>query len=167
MEAFVCPACKNEHPKDENICRICDFPFNGTEKEKSIHIGKFIGKKGIIQDAEANLDKSRNLLFFVAILNFVGIAINYEAVFQNIIAIIISFGIPIIIIFCAFLIKKSPLIFLGIPLALMFLVYSIEIFIDPNEWLRGIFFKLIVLGILGYGIYNYIASENFKKQYNQ
>ncbi|MFD1061877.1 hypothetical protein ACFQ1Q_01365 [Winogradskyella litorisediminis] len=167
MEAQFCPACKNEHIIGNANCMICDFPFEGSDKEKSIHIGKFIGKKGIIQDSENSLDKSRNVLFFVAILNIVGIAINYEVVFQNIIVAIISFLIPTIIIASALLIKKAPLVFLGIPLFLMLFVYGIEIVLNPTEWYRGIMLKLFVLGLLSYSMYIYIASNKFKKRYNQ
>lgn len=167
MEIQFCPACKNEHVIGEANCRICSFPFNGSEKEKSIHIGRFIGKKGIIQDSENTLDKSRNLLFFVALLNIIGIVIDYELVFQNIVVTILSFFIPTVIIVSALLIKKSPIVFLGIPLVLMLLIYSSEIILNPTEWYRGILFKLVVLGLLGYSIYNYIASNKFKKRYNQ
>ena len=167
MEIQFCPACKNEHVIGEANCRICGFPFNGSEKEKSIHIGRFIGKKGVIQDSENSLDKSRNLLFFVALLNIMGIVIDYELVFQNAIVAIVSCFIPSVIIISALLIKKSPLVFLGIPFVLMLLVYCSEIILNPTGWYRGIVFKLIVLGLLSYSIYNYIASNNFKKRYNQ
>jgi len=167
MEQVFCPACKNEHIISEDLCRICQFPFNDTQKEKSIHIGRFIGEKGIIQDSNDNLDKSRNLLFLVAMLNIVSIVINYKLIFQNVLVAIITLSIPAIIIVSALLIKKSPIVFLSIPLLLMLTIYLIEYILNPYSLLRGIVLKVFVVGLLGYSIYNYIISQNFKKRYNQ
>lgn len=167
MEQQICPACKHEHIIGEAICRICKFPFNGTEKEKSIHIGRFISKKGVIEDSKNSLDKSRNWLFFVAALNILGIIINHKLVFYNIIVAAVTLAIPLIIITSALLLKKSPIVFLSIPLVLMLIVYTLELILEPSSWYRGIILKVFIIGLLCYSIYNYIVSKRFKKQYNQ
>ncbi len=69
MENNNCPACKTEFSERVEFCSKCEFPFNGTEKEKAIHIGRFIGKKGVIADSSIYIKKSQNILYFIAGLN--------------------------------------------------------------------------------------------------
>ena len=72
-----CPACKNVNETDIDSCVRCEFPFNGSDKEKSIHIGKFIGQKGIITDSEDSLTKSQNFLYLAAAFYLVGVIVNF------------------------------------------------------------------------------------------
>lgn len=45
LKNLNCPACKAEQIENVEFCKNCKFPFNGTDKEVAIHIGKFIKKK--------------------------------------------------------------------------------------------------------------------------
>ena len=55
-----CPACKKENPKIAIFCETCNYPFEGTEKEKAIHIGRFVTKKGVTVDSEIQINRSRS-----------------------------------------------------------------------------------------------------------
>lgn len=166
MENKMCPACKNTSDNDHKICIKCQFPFEGTEKEKSIHIGRFIGDKGIIFDAEDALVKSRNLLFIAAGLYALPVVINISALLTDLF--VLGFNILVIITFVisGVFLKKSPLTFLILPLALLLAIYTINFLIDPNTLLQGILFKLLIISSLVYSIYNFTASEKFKKKFN-
>ncbi|WP_346883851.1 hypothetical protein [uncultured Algibacter sp.] len=166
MKGRMCPTCKNESLPDSNICEKCEFPFNGTEKEKSIHIGRFIGKKGIIIDSEDSLTKSQNLLYFAAGFYILGVIINFSLLLNNIFTLLLNITIIIIIAGSGILLKKSPLLFLIIPLAVLLTLYIFNFIINPNTLFEGIIFKLLILSSLFYSIYNYISSEKFKKKYN-
>ena len=166
MSDKVCPACKNDNEEHNNICIKCEFPFNGSEKEKSIHIGKFIGKRGVIVDSEDSLTKSQNLLYFAAGLYVLGVIINFSALSNNILALLFNFAVILVIAVSGLLLKKSPLLFLIIPLLVLLTIYISDWIYDPNTIYRGILFKLLILGSLIYSIYNYLASEKFKKKYN-
>ncbi|WP_406683555.1 hypothetical protein N1F78_12810 [Seonamhaeicola sp. MEBiC1930] len=166
MESKICPACKNENLSRADNCQICEFPFTGSEKEKSLHIGKFISDKGIIIDSEDSLNKSRNLLFLAAGFYILGAIINYSLLLNNLFALVFNVVVILIIVVSGVLLKKSPLIFLSIPLILLITIYAINYLADPNTLINGIIFKMIILGSLGYSIYNYLASKKFKKKYN-
>ncbi|UKM64143.1 zinc finger Ran-binding domain-containing protein [Flavobacteriaceae bacterium GSB9] len=161
-----CPACKNVNETDIDSCVRCEFPFNGSDKEKSIHIGKFIGQKGIITDSEDSLTKSQNFLYLAAAFYLVGVIVNFQYLKQDIFALSFSVIVILVILICGFLVKKSPLLFLSIPLALLLFIYTINYLIDPRTLFQGIIFKLLILGSLIYSIYNYKLSEKFKKKYN-
>ncbi len=166
MESNVCPACKNDNDSNINLCVKCEFPFNGTEKEKSIHIGRFIGKKGIIFDAEDSLTKSQNLLYLAAGFYILGLIVNFSILLNHLIALVFNIVVIIVIALSGFLLKKSPLLFLIIPLTVLLMVYFLNYLVDPNSILRGILFKFLILGSLIFSIYNYLVSEKFKKKYN-
>ena len=165
METKVCPACKNDVGVAEINCSICEFPFEGTEKEKSIHIGRFIGKKGVIIDAEDHLIKSRNLLFLAAGFYALGTFINLSFLLKYPVALIINIAVISILVMCGILIKRAPLFFLIFPLALLFSIYLSNYLNDPSSIYNGILFKIIILGSLIYSIYLYLASKKFKKKY--
>ncbi|GAA3605861.1 hypothetical protein Q4Q39_11515 [Flavivirga amylovorans] len=166
MENKACPACKNDSDLNVNLCPKCEFPFNGTEKEKSIHIGRFIGKKGIIFDAEDSLTKSQQLLFLAAGLYLLGVIINFSVLLNDLLALIFNTVVIIVILASGVLLKKAPMLFLIIPIIVLLFVYGINYAINPDSLTRGIFFKCLILGSLIYSIYNYLASERFKKKYN-
>ena len=71
-----CPACKKENPKIAIFCETCNYPFEGTEKEKAIHIGRFVTKKGVTVDSEIQINRSRSILFIIAIINGLAIAMG-------------------------------------------------------------------------------------------
>lgn len=162
----VCPACKNEIDTNNQFCDRCEFPFEASEKEKSIHIGKFISNKGIIVDSDDSLAKSQNLLYLAAGFYILGIIINFSVIKQDLFSLIFSVVVIFIIALCGFLLKKAPLIFLCIPLALLFFIYTINYLSNPRTLAQGIIFKILILGSLIYSIYNYKLSERFKKKYN-
>lgn len=166
MDIKNCPACKNDNDIVNDLCEKCEFPFTGSEKEKSIHIGQFIGKRGIIVDSEDSLIRSQNLLYFAAGLYFIGVIINFSFLKQHIFSLFFSIGIIFVIALCGFLLKKAPLVFLSIPLALLLFIYTINYIYDYRTLVQGIIFKILILGSLIYSVYNYKLSEKFKKKYN-
>lgn len=166
MSEKVCPSCKNQNEANVGFCCKCEFPFNASDKEKSIHIGKFISNKGIILDSEDSLAKSQNLLYLAAGFYIIGVIINFSTLKQDIFSLIFNIGVIFIIALCGYLLKKSPLIFLSIPLALLLFIYTINYLIDYRTLMQGIIFKILILGSLIYSIYNYKLSEKFKKKYN-
>ncbi len=166
MEHKICPACKNENNSSNTLCDKCEFPFEGTEKEKSIHIGRFIGDKGIIFDAEDALKKSQYLLFLAAGLYTLPVIINFSFLLNDPFALAFNGLIIITFIVCSLFIKKSPLTFLILPLVLLLAVYTINFIVDPNTLVQGILFKVLIISSLIYSIYNFVVSEKFKRKFN-
>lgn len=161
-----CPACKNSVSAESEKCDYCEFPFNGSDKEKSIHIGKFINKRGVIFDANDSIRKSQNILLLVIGLYVLSLIINFDFLLENKIILVIDLLIIISFSVCAFMIKKAPILFTVIPLIIILTLYLINFIIDPRTLLGGIFLKIIIIGTLVYSIFLHISSNKFKKKYN-
>ncbi|MFD1096002.1 hypothetical protein [Salegentibacter chungangensis] len=166
MENNICPACKATQIETRDTCGNCEYPFKGTEEERSLHIGKFISRKSIIDTSETAIKRSRNILFVLAGLNMLFILINVSDPQFMVIDIILNFILGLAFLIFGFLIPKSPVVFTIIPLILLLLVYLLNALIDPETLASGFIMKLAIIGTLGYGVYINIKSEKFKKRYN-
>jgi len=166
MHKVECPSCKNEVSQGIDVCDFCEFPFIGTEKEKSIHIGKFISKKGVIFDANESLNKIQKLLFVIVGITLLSLALNFSLLIQDVFVLVLNLAIVLVLSGCAILVKKSPLTFMIIPLTIMLTLYLVNYVQDPRSLGQGILFKCIVIGGLIYAIYLHISSQNFKNKYN-
>ncbi|MDO6819491.1 hypothetical protein [Zobellia sp. 1_MG-2023] len=165
MENMNCPSCKKEYLESVDICSNCRYPFSGTEKEKAIHIGKFINQKGVLVDSEASIEKSQKILYGVTVINLVFLAIGFFNGTYPLLHILLNAVLIVVFLFCAYFIKKSPLMLTIIPLALLIGVYTINFIVDPNSVLRGVIMKLFILGSLIYSIYLIKSAEGFKKNF--
>lgn len=163
----ICPACKNENENIRVECAFCKYPFEGTEKEKAIHIGQFINKKSVLTDTDNAILRSQQILFAIAGINTIFLIILFLNS-TNIPA--SSFVLPVFIIIlfltCAFLIKKNPLVFIAIPLAVLLTLYGVNYLYDPSSLLRGLLLKIIIVGSLIYSLYLIVSSNKFKKSHN-
>ena len=173
METKICPACKNENENIRVECHICQFPFEGSEKEKAIHIGQFINKKGVIMDSDTGVHRSRIILailgginLLVLIFMFIGTGLLKNGI-DNVVLTIVSFQTITTLIFIAsaILIKRNPLLFISIPLGFLLLTYLIQFIISPILLSQGIFLKAFILVSLCYSLYLIIKSNRFKSKY--
>lgn len=162
MENKSCPSCKNESPSSYDSCSYCKFPFNGTEEEKSKHIGLFISQKRILDKSAEEITKSKNLLFIITAFNVVGLFLNEF----DTLGLIITIVSTLIILLCAIFLEKNPKILTIIPLGLIFSIYLINFLIEPNTLTKGIMFKILIIGGLSYNLYTLYQADKFKKQNN-
>lgn len=161
-----CPACKTETTNNEAFCSTCNFPYTGTDKEKAIHIGQFIKQKGVITDSGSSIERSQKILYIVSLINLLLIMYNFLWLKFPITLLLPDTIVAIILTFCAYKIHSNPLLFIIIPLTLLIVIYTINYFIDPYLIIRGILFKLIILGSLIYSIYMIYNAKQFKKKFN-
>ncbi len=166
MEEVICPACKKSFPGQVGTCSRCNFPFNGTEKERGIHIGTFITQKGVIMDADIHLEKSQLLLYAVAGLNVLMLFMYGSE--ETILSInsIVNVVISVIVFLCGYHIKKRPIWFSVIPLMILPAVYTWNFFIDPETLVRGLDIKIAVIGGLLISMYLIKRAQKFKKDYD-
>jgi len=165
MEKTICPACKKEHIEQLDICNNCSFPFNGTEKEKAIHIGRFINKKGVLTDSSDSIKKSQLILFAIAGFNALFLIAGLFNGNLLPIDIILNTIVTLTFLLCGFFIYKKPVLLTVIPLILIIGINILNYFIEPSSIFRGIIIKLIIIGSLIYSIYLIKSAENFKKEY--
>lgn len=165
MENPTCPCCKIAILESTLICSNCQFPFNGTEKEKSIHIGRFISSKGVLTDSDDSISKSQKILSVITALNTIFLIIGITKGNYMILDIILNGFITLIFLLCAIFIKKMPLVLTCIPLFLVISINILNYFIDPISILSGIAMKLVIIISLGYSVYLIVQAKKFQKQF--
>ncbi|MDG5493201.1 hypothetical protein [Psychroserpens sp. SPM9] len=166
MKKINCPSCKNEVNQNISSCPNCQFPFFGTKEEKAKHIGKFITDKNILTDSVDSLDRSRNILFLIALLTVVGVVIETKKGTLGQIDLIINIVIISILIICGIFVFKKPILANLIAISLFVILYVIQIITNPAIFLENILFKIITLGFLGFSVVQVLKASKFKKQYN-
>ncbi|WP_435261846.1 hypothetical protein [Tenacibaculum sp. nBUS_03] len=166
MENINCPACKSEQIEKIEFCKNCKFPFKGTEKERAIHIGKFINKKGVIFDSSDSIERSQQILFGIAGINLFFIIFGYFTIGSTFLDIIINLIITAIIAFFGYKIKENPIRYTLIPLILLLSIYTFNFIFNPILFRTGIMAKLAIIGALCYSIYLIKSAEKFKTKFN-
>lgn len=162
MENKNCPCCKNDAQIEAEYCSFCKFPYNGSELDKSKHIGLFISQKGILETSDDSISKSKNILFTISAINILALFINKLDAF----GLIISIFSTVMILLCAIFFEKNPKILTIIPLSILLFFYLINFLFDPNTLLQGIIIKIFIIGGLSYNLYTIIEAEKFKQKNN-
>lgn len=165
MDITYCPAYKKEAKEQENNCYNCNFPFNGTEKEKGIHIGRFINKKEVITNSADSLRKSQLILYAIAGFNVIFLITGFFGDQINVFDIGLNLIIAIIFILCAFFIHRQSILLTVIPLVLIILINVLNFIVEPTSLYKGIILKLIIIGSLVYSIYLIKSAADFKKEF--
>lgn len=165
MEKQKCPSCKKEFLENVSICTNCNFPFDGTDKEKAIHIGRFISSKGIITDSNGSIEKSQKILYTITGINIFFMIIGFSNGNFVLVDIIINSFITLIFLLCGIFLKKKPLLLTVIPLTMMIGIYTLNYLIEPNSIFSGILMKIFILCSLIYSIYLILSAEKFKKDF--
>ncbi|PCE66378.1 hypothetical protein [Sediminicola luteus] len=165
MEKKVCPACGFYSLEAHHFCDNCNYPFSGTDKERSVHIARFIDAKGVVADAEDSILRSQKIIFAVAAVNTVFMVIGAVNGGMDVLGFGLTLIVTVTILLCGVFIKKQPVFFTLVPLILIVATYIINFTISPESIFRGIIFKLIIIGSLGYSIYLVKQAERFKNQF--
>lgn len=165
MESIKCPSCKTIFIENKETCSKCNFPFNGTEQEKSIHIGQFILKKGVVIDASDYLKKTQNILYSLAGLSVIGLILFILPVNHYTIDIVFNVSIIIVLIFCGFFIKKNPILLTVLPLFLVIGVSLLNYLANPIILLQDALLKILIIGSLIYSINLQLKASKFKEKY--
>jgi hypothetical protein len=166
MELIECICCNNEVFIESDNCRLCDFPFSGSEVEKSKHIGKFIVNKRIISSSEDSLENNQYLLCFISAITFLSAIIMFTNSNGFVIETLMNFAIGIVILLCGFFLKKRPILLTIIPLFLILGIYLLNYILDPSTLIKGIVFKVIIISSLIYNVFLIQKSNSFKKNNN-
>ncbi len=163
MEKAHCPSCYKVYAAIDrpDNCYDCDFPFTGTDKEKSIHIGRNLIKKNVVNDASSAGKKASNLLFVLAAIYLFSAAYAEFSTPNglDIVDLIIYLWLIVCFIFCGAFLSKSPIVFSTIPLIALLIVYFLQFLANPNSIASGIVLKIVSVSLLIYSI-----SKNWEAQ---
>lgn len=164
MTEQKCPYCKEEVSQVEINCENCGYPLSGTDKEKSIFIGKQISNKAKIGNAKESQAKAQKILYIIGAFQLFNAVFIYaqtksvtNSVFYAVLAIL--FGV------FAYVSPKKPLLFLSLALSLLLIYYIFLYTIDPQFLFKGILWKIIFIAFLVYGIWSANEERVLKKKH--
>ncbi|WP_339889154.1 hypothetical protein [uncultured Flavobacterium sp.] len=162
MENKSCPSCKKESPSSYDSCSYCKFPFSGTEDEKSKHIGIFISQRRLLDKSAEEISKSKKLLYIITAFNVLGLFLNNF----DTLGLLITIVSTAVILLCAIFLEKNPKLLTIIPLGMILFIYLINFLVEPDTLLKGIMFKILIIGGLSYNLYTLYEADKFKKANN-
>ena len=164
MNDLKCPNCKEDISQVEIDCEHCGFPLSGTDKEKSIFIGKQISNKSKIGDAKKSQVKAQRILYIIGgfqIINGVLVYLNTRNITDVVFYIILGLLLGVF----GYFSSKKPILFLSLALILILSYYGLLYIIDPEFILRGILWKIVIIAFLVYGIWNSMEAQKLKKEH--
>lgn len=144
-------------------------PISNPETNQNIISDYYEGYQKLeLQSAENQLRKTRNAIFAIAALLFIGDLITMATSDQfDLTTLITSLVIAAIFIGLAFLTKKKPLTAILIALVLFIALWVLTIVvIGPEQIYRGILVRGIIIYFLITGIKHAREAERIRKQMN-
>lgn len=164
MEPITCPNCKTIYETETTTCEKCGYPFNASEKEKSIFISEQIMKKSTVSDAKDSIKTARKILWIIAAVNFIVPFALYLQNYYFTLYLIIGIVTGLLFIGFGFLTYKEPLAAIIIPLSLLLISYIIQGIINMEMLFQGFVVKAFYLVGLVYGLIGIIQAEKTKKE---
>lgn len=160
---LFCPNCKSEVAQVEFVCSLCNYPLSGTDKEKSIFIGKQISDRSKVDSAKIGQKKVQRILYVIAAFQFLnGIMVYFkfslteDAIFYMILGIIFTV--------LAYLSPSKPIIYISIALFIILLYYLLLGLIDVNFLMQGMLWKFATISFLAYGLVQSYEADKLKKK---
>lgn len=159
-----CPTCQSNYTTEVENCLKCGYPFTGTEKEKSVFIGRQIVKKGKISETRDSIKVARMVLWAIGVINLVFAIINYTKGIEFRFDFYASLIIAMTFLAFGLLTYKKPLFSILTPLILISLYYVLLGFIDLSLIWTGIIWKIAILSSLVITVRNIIRSNRLKRE---
>lgn len=162
-----CLHCKIELI-NQNYCPNCAYPNNGTLEEKSNYVSNEILKREVHSNAINANKKSRILILLVGLIYtflsyFIFIYTNPKS---NLTELIAKEILGLIFLILWIFSKKKPYL-ISIVALILFLTFNFIIsFIYPENILKGIVLKTIILSTLTYGLYSTYKLAKLKRKYD-
>jgi hypothetical protein len=157
-----CNYCRTPVTENSQFCPNCQFPLQGTEKEKSGFIAKLITQKGDVETAFARLKNARIILFIIGAFYIIVPFLRFGS-FPDATEIIGNFIFGGLFIIFGFISIKSPKIGFLIPLILIASYYILILIIEPFQIFSGMIWKVIAIVGVGYGFFSAMKSNKILK----
>lgn len=112
-------------------------------------------------DIDKSIKQARNVLFIVGCLILLSGLISRSA---NPLSLVLTLGVGSGFIFFGFLTRREPFVSILVPLILLILNYIGLVIVNPEPILKGIFWKILFIGILVYSLVNVWKAKEIKKK---
>lgn len=157
-----CTVCYSEYIEEPLICEKCAYPFSGNEREKQEFISSYVGLINTVKDANNALLYSRYILFIIGGINIL-IALRSLVLNQDDIIAMPQLFISLMMVILGFVSFKEPFFALLLGFLSLILLYGVVFFIEPLRLLHGIFWKILFLSGMIWGLYKVWMVERIKK----
>ncbi len=156
---LYCSQCNALMEVQNVFCPECGFPENGTQEERSKFYAQKIMKKNEHMDADKKIKSARNVLFILSAIIFLFGIVTY-LIDEDIATLLTSVILSIIYLGLGFWSSKKPLAAILLALLLYLTTIIISTILEPENFIRGIIFKVIIIVYLGKGVYSASAIKN-------
>jgi predicted nucleic acid-binding Zn ribbon protein len=164
-----CDICYKDVPADDSFCQTCGYPLKGTEQEQKDFRLQHDFRNIDIASFGAKVKKASNALYYLSgIFVISGLIIyfsNQNA--ENAVGVLIT-NLILAMVFLALggYSKKKPLACIISGLCLYAIIVILNAIVDPISIVRGIIFKIVVIGFLINGLKSALEIEKIKKENN-
>lgn len=164
-----CSICYKDISADDTFCQNCGYPIKGTEQEqKDFRLNHDFRKIDMLHFND-KVRKAGNVLYYLSGIFVVSGIIFYflKKDSPDAFAVLIT-NLIVAIVFLALggYSRKKPLACIISGLCLYAILLILDAIADPMSIVRGIFLKIVVIGLLIKGLKSAIEIERIKKENN-
>lgn len=167
-EAALCGSCYNKVNDNDAFCDNCGYPIKGTEEEQWNFKSNRAVKEIDLADYTKKIKDAGNALFWIAGVCLLSGVIFYFSGDED-----LRFGILITYLILSIVFvalggwsRKKPVAALISGASLYAILQILYLISDPLNILKGIIFKIIIIGAFIKGIKSAIEAEKVKKELN-
>ncbi len=168
LEQF-CACCAHQYQLEDSFCNSCGFPLLGSKEQQDAHIANRVVKEIDLIDLNKKVDTACQSLYWITGIITLSTIIGYFALPEE--GDLFVFLITSTIMIGAFLAlavwsKSKPATALISGLSLYVIIQVLNMIGDPSSIVRGIIFKVLIIGYLIKGIMAVLEVEKIKKELN-
>lgn len=164
-----CRSCENYIDGDESYCVHCGFPLKGSEEEQTQFMHNKTYMEMDLQTMYRKIKSAATTLYVLAVLSAIAGAVLYgtQSEEDNPAAILVVY-IILSAIYAALAVwtKQQPLTAIISGLVLFVIVQLLSMVEEPGSIVKGIIFKIIIVGYLVKGIRSATEANRIKKQWS-
>ncbi|SER19211.1 hypothetical protein [Pedobacter rhizosphaerae] len=165
----LCNCCARPFNFNDIFCNSCGYPLNGTEQEQKNHISNRAIKEIDLVEFKQSIEKARTSLYWIAAI--IGLSAIFEAVTAESEEILFASLVVNVILIGAFLAfavigKTKPTTALIAGLSVYVIIILLNAILEPSTLVRGIIFKVIIIGYLVKGLKAVLEADKLKKELN-
>lgn len=154
-----CSICKTPMVSENIFCPECGFPENGTDKDVAQFHARNAMKNNEHMDADKKIKSARNVLYVLAGFTIV-FGIIYFFIEKDDAILVTNVILGLIYLVLGSWTTKKPLVAILLGFLLYLTVIIISAIVEPSSIVRGVIFKIIIIGYLAKGVY---SASSIKK----
>ncbi|MEO6976950.1 MAG: zinc ribbon domain-containing protein [Mucilaginibacter sp.] len=164
-----CETCYKDVSPDDAFCQSCGYPLKGTDQEQKDFRLQHDFRNIDLFAFNSKIKKASNALYYLSgifvVSGLIIYFINPNA--ENAVAVLIT-NLILAMLFLALggYSKKKPLACIISGLCLYTIIVILNAIVDPITIVRGIIFKIVVIGFLINGLKSALEVEKIKKENN-